>query len=141
MMVTPSRLQPADQREQLGGFLAGEVGGRLVEDQEFRAAHRGAGGGDQLLLADGEVAEHDMRRQVEAEVVDDLLRVPDHGPLLQDAEVRVLLAEEHVGGDRQVAAKHDFLVHGIDAERHRFMRGRQALQACLPRRRLPRCAQ
>ena len=66
-----------------------------------------------------------MRRQVEAEIVEDLLRFPDHGPLLQEAEAGVLLAEEHVGRDRQMAAQHDLLMHGIDAERHRLMRRRQ----------------
>ena len=73
-----------------------------------------------------------MRRQVEAEIVDDLLRFLDHGALLQEAEARILLAEEHVGGDRQMPAEHDFLVHGVDAERHRLMRGRQRRRLAFP---------
>ena len=68
-------LQPADQREELVGFGAGQVGRRLVEDQELRAAHGGAGGRDELLLADGQVAEQRVGRQVEAEIVEDRLRL------------------------------------------------------------------
>src|SRR6185312_15594556 len=103
--------QPADQREKLIGFLAGQVGGGFVEDQEFGAAHRGAGGGDQLLLADGQIAEHDLCGQVEAEFVDDLLCVAHHGAGLYQAVADVFFAKEDIGGDRQVAAKHDLLMH------------------------------
>ena len=56
----------------------------------------------------------------------------DHGALLQDAEAGILLAEEHVGRDGEVAAEHDLLMHGVDAERHRLMRGRQCCRLALP---------
>ena len=80
-MVTPCALQAADQREQLRRFLAGEIGGRLVEDQELGAAPRGARGRHQLLLADGERGEQRAGRQIEAEVVEQLLapRAPSRG--------------------------------------------------------------
>lgn len=131
MIVTPS-LFSRRISVKLVGLLAGEVGGWLIEDQELGAAHGGARGGNQLLLANGKVTERDMRRQVEAEIVDDLLCFPDHGPLLQDAEAGTLLAKEHVGRDRQVAAEHDLLVHGVDAQRHRLMRRGQRRRLAFP---------
>ncbi len=126
------RLQPADQREQLGRLRPGEIGGGLVEDQELRPAQGGPRGGHQLLLADGERAQHDARRDAEAEVVEHTLRLALHAPLVQDAEAGVLVAEEQVGRDRQVRAQHDFLVHRVDAEIHRVVGPAELDDAALP---------
>ena len=59
---------------------------------------------------------------MEADIVKDLLRVAHHGALLQDAVADIFLAEEHICRNREMAAQHDLLVHGVDAERHRMMR-------------------
>ena len=52
-MVTPLRLKTADEREELRGLLAGQIGSGLIEDKEPCATCRGASGRNQLLLADG----------------------------------------------------------------------------------------
>ena len=121
MIVTPCRVQALDQREELVGFGAGQVAGRLVEHQKPRAPAGGAGGRDKLLLADGQVAERRVGRQVEAQFVKDGLGAPRHLPLAQQAEAGGLVAEEDVGGDRQVRAQHDFLMDGVDAQRQGFL--------------------
>ena len=53
--------------------------------------------------------------KIETEVVEDVLGSLGHGALAHDAARRHLVAEEHVGGDREMWAENDFLVHGIDA--------------------------
>ena len=79
------RLQAADEAEELGRFLALQISRRFVEDYKTVTAHRGFGGGDQLLLADREIGENFAGRQVEAEVVEHVLRSRRHGALAHDA--------------------------------------------------------
>ena len=115
-------LQPADEPEELRRFLAGQIGGRLVENQELRAAHRRARRRDQLLLADRQLAEQRGGRQVETEIVEHGLRHRLHLLLAHQAVLVDLVAEKQIGGDGQMRAEHDLLVHGIDAARNRLVR-------------------
>lgn len=126
------RLQPADQRKELRRFLPGQVGGRLIKDQEARAAQRRAGCGDELLLADGQRGQHHIGRNGEAEVVQHALRLALHAPLAQDAPARVLVAQEQVGRNRQMPAQDDLLMHCVDAERDGVLRAGQADGATFP---------
>ena len=73
-------LEPADQLEQRRRFLARQIGGRLVEDEELGAAPLGARRGDQLLLADRQRRQDDAGRQVEAEIVEQLLALRAPSP-------------------------------------------------------------
>ncbi|MCY1303392.1 hypothetical protein D9M70_530970 [compost metagenome] len=114
-------LKPLDQPEELRRFLSGEIGGRLIEDQELRATHGGARRGDELLLANGETAEHRAGRQIEAEIVEHALCRIGHGALAHQAVAIDLVAEEHVGRHGQVGAEHDLLVHGVDAAFDRLL--------------------
>ena len=115
-------LQPADQLEQRRRFLAREIGGRLVEDQELRAAPLRARGGDELLLADGERRQQRAGRQVEAEVVEQLLRIAHHALVVEQTAAHLFVAEEDVGRNREVRAEHHFLMDRVDAEADRFVR-------------------
>ena len=63
--------------------------------------------------------------KLEAEIVEDRLRLANHGAVLQEAEAPSLLAEEHVGGDGQVRAEHDLLMHGVDAALDGVVRRRE----------------
>jgi hypothetical protein len=128
----PFALQAADQLEQLRRFLAGQIGGRLVEDQELGAAHRGTRGCDQLLLADGQLAQQHGGRQSEAEIVEHGLRHLDHLLLAHQAERVDLVAEKQVGSHRQMRAEHHFLVDGIDAARDRLVRRCQRNRMAAP---------
>ena len=77
-------------------------------------------------------AEHRTRRQVEADIVKDALGLARHVLLAHQPVAGLLLAEEHVGGDRQVAAKQHFLVDGVDAVIDRLLRIGQARRLAFP---------
>ena len=109
-------VQAPDQREELVGLGAGQVAGRLVEHQEPGAPAGSAGGRDQLLLTDGQVAQHRVGRQVEAQLIQDRLGSARHLPLAEQSEAGGLVPKEDVGRHRQVRTQHDFLVDGVDAE-------------------------
>ena len=114
--------QPADQRKQLRRLLPGQIGGRLVEDQELRAAQRCARRCHQLLLADRQVAQRRVCRNIEPHVFEDALRLARHLALPQEAEFYLLVAKENIGGHRQMPAQHHLLVHRVDAVVDRFLR-------------------
>jgi hypothetical protein len=116
------RLEAADQLEQGGGFLTREIRGRLVEDQKCGAAPLGARGRHQLLLADGERGEDYAGGQVEAEVIEQLLRLAQHRLVIEQAALRHFVAEENVGRHGQVRAEHHLLVDGVDAKADRLVR-------------------
>ena len=109
-------VEAADEGEEGVGFLAGQVAGGLVEDEKAGAAHGGARGGDELLLADGEGGERSGGVDVKAEIVEDLLGLAAHVAFAeQDAAGQTLVAQEHVGCDVEVPAEDDLLVDGVDA--------------------------
>src|SRR6185437_47570 len=124
--------QPPDQRKKLRRFLARQIGRGLVEDQEPGPAQGGAGGGDELLLPDGEAAELGARRQVEPHVVEQALRLAPHLALVQEPVFQALIAQKDIGRDRQVAAEHDLLMHGVDAVIDRFLRRVEADRSAVP---------
>ena len=126
------RLQPADQLEQRRRLLTREIGGRLVEDQEFGAAPLRARRGDQLLLADGERGQERARRKFEAEFVEQLLALAQHCPFVEQPASRGLVAQKDVRRYRQMRAEHDFLVDRVDAEADRLMRTDQRHGRALP---------
>ena len=90
--------------EQSRRFLAGEIGGRLIEDEEFCAAPLGAGGRDKLLLTDGQGREDRAGRQSEPEVVQQLLPVAHHPLVVEEACAHFLVAEEDIRRDGEVRA-------------------------------------
>jgi hypothetical protein len=110
-------VQAPDQREELIGLAAREIARGLVEDQEAGAAHGGAGGRHELLLPDGQRTQGRAGRQVKADLVEDRLRPAHHGAVLQPAQGRGLLSQEHVGRDGEMGAEHHFLMHRVDAQR------------------------
>ena len=71
-------------------------------------------------------------RQLKAEIVEHLLRLRAPSRLLQQPNAHFLVAEENIGGDREVRAKHDFLMHGVDAVIDRLMRRRQRNRLAFP---------
>ncbi len=115
-------IEPPDEGEELFGILSREIGGWLIKNEELDASFRGAGGRHQLLLADGEIGEHSPGRQIEAKIGKHALGIGDHFAVTQQAVMRSLITEEDVGGNGQMRAEHDFLMHRIDAEADRLMR-------------------
>src|SRR3569833_1032666 len=115
--------KPADERKKLRGFLPGEISGRLIKDQKLGTTQRSTGCRDQLLLADGEIAEHFAGGKVEAQVVEETLRLAIHFALAQQPVTDAFVAQKDVRCNRQVAAEHDFLVHRVDAVIDGFLRG------------------
>ena len=100
--------------------------------RNFAPRRCGARGRDELLLADGQIGEERGGRQGEAEIVEQLLGFAHHAVVIEHAGAHVLVAEEDVGGDGQVRAEHDLLVHGVDAEPDRFVRVDERDRLALP---------
>ena len=125
-------LETTYQREELCGFLTRQVGCGFIEDEEPRATRRSASGGNQLLLADGKGGEQRGGRQLKADVVENFLSFAHHFSVLQQSKAHFLVAEEEIGGDREMRAKHDFLVHGVDAVIDGLMRRRERNRLAFP---------
>ena len=73
-----------------------------------------------------------LGRQREAELVEQLLGVARHALLVEQAPAHFLVAEKDVGGDGQVRAEHDLLMHRIDAQADRFLRVGERDRLALP---------
>ena len=121
-MVHALGLEPANQDEQLGRLLTGEIPCRFVKDEEPGAARRGASGGHQLLLPDRQIGQQGRRRQFETEIVQDLLRFAHHLPMLKEPKTHFFIAQEQICGDGKMRTQHDFLVYRVDAVIDRFVR-------------------
>ena len=131
-MVTPLRLETTYEREELCGFLAGQIGCGFIEDEEPCATRRGASGRNQLLLADGKGGEQCGGQQLKADVIEDFLSFAYHLAMLQQPKAHFLVAEEKIGGDGEMRAKHDFLVHSVDAVSDRLMGRRESHRLAFP---------
>ncbi len=71
-------LQLANLHPDLGAELGVEVGERLVQQQDLRLDHQGAGERHPLLLAAGELARHARAQLVQAHQAQRLLHPPLH---------------------------------------------------------------
>ena len=77
--------------------------------------------------------EHRVGGHSEAEIVEQRLpRRANHRPMLQQAKPRKFVAQEQVGGDRQMPAEHDLLMHRVDAQLDRVVRRIQRHRRALP---------
>jgi hypothetical protein len=110
------RPQALDDLEQLAGFLGRQHGGRLVQDQDVRAAVQRFEDLDPLLLADG----YGFHARVRIDRETEPRRKLAH-PLLrpfvveQDPCARRLAGQHDVLGDRHHRDEHEVLVHHADA--------------------------
>ena len=104
-------LHLADLAEQPGDGLSVELGGRLVEHDEPRAAGHGASDLDELALLDGQLTGHRCRIDVHAERLEYGAGATAHRPPRDEPMVGV---EEEVLGDRQRADDGRALVHAGD---------------------------
>ena len=117
--------EPLDEFEHLLGLRDPERRGRLVEDDELRVPHHGAGNRDRLALPARErrhlLADRADRR--DAQRLQCLGGVLLHHRLLKDLERVVRLATEiHVLDDVEVVAECEVLVHDLDPEVGSFLR-------------------
>ena len=111
--------QARDELEHLLGLGDAERGGRLVEDDEPRVPHDGAGDRDRLALAAGERGDRlpDGANRRDGETLHRLCRARLHLGLLEPLEEVVRLAAEvHVLDDVEVVAEREVLVHDLDPE-------------------------
>jgi len=104
--------------EELGRLLGRQHGGRLVEDEDLRAAHEGLEDLDLLLHADRDVHDLGLRLDVKIVLFGILLRDLD-GLGVVDEEPRLAghHAQHHVLGDRETRHQHEVLVHHADPVR------------------------
>jgi hypothetical protein len=127
--------QPQDF-EQRRGFLRGEHGGRLVEDQDVGAAVDLLENLHALLGAHRQVVDHGQRIDVEPVAGADLAQLRFHGGAL-GLELETAFAAQHdVIEHGHVLDQHEVLVHHADAHLDCFLAGadlaRLAIEQDLP---------
>lgn len=116
-------LEQLQDLEQRLGFLRGQHGGRLVQDQDVRAAVDLLQDLDALLHADGQVVDRRQRIDVQAVARADLAQLGFRlGAVTGQAEA-AFGAEHDVVEHRHVIDQHEVLVHHADAEADRFLAG------------------
>ena len=108
--------QLADDGEQHLGLFAGETGGRFIHDQHAGIGGQGFGDLHQLAAADGQAADRNIGRDVEADPPQDLPRLPVHGLSVDQPAAARLAAQKDIGADAQVVAEVEFLVDQGDAQ-------------------------
>ena len=114
--------------EQSVDLLRGQRGRGLVEDQDARAADQRLDDLQALLLADRQVADAHIRRQLQAEAPFDLLHARE-GEAAVQAQAAAGLAHHQVFQDRVTRHQVEVLVHHPDPVRQRV---RGALDAHRP---------
>ena len=104
------------QLEQIVRLVAGQRGGRLVQDQKAGICREGPGDHDQLFLGGAQPADHRAGRQIQSDQVDVALSF-----LLQALPVdgappgkALDLVEHDVFGDGALGDDLDFLAHQVD---------------------------
>ena len=115
-------LETANQSEQLGRLLASEVSRRLVKDKEPCAAGRGASSRHQLLLSDRQCRQQCGRRKLKSDVIEDFLSLAHHLAMFQQSETYLFVSQKEICSNGEMRAKHDLLMHGVDAVINRFVR-------------------
>ena len=118
--------QLAHDAHQLVGLLRGQHRGRLVEDQHLRVLRQRLDDLDALLHADRQVLDEGVGVEVEAEPRRDLAHLRAGGVEVEaPAELRRLVAEHDVLGDREHGDEHEVLVDHADARHSSRRRGRR----------------
>ena len=116
-------LEPRDDLEEVGDLGLVERGRRFVEDQQLRVQGEGLGDLDQLLLADAQVLDGALGRDVEVEPVEIGARSRLHRGLIQRPQLGVKLPSEvDVLGDVQLWDQLELLVDEGDAGTLRIAR-------------------
>ncbi len=105
-----------ENAEELDGLLRRQHGGRLVEDEDVRAAIERLEDLDALLLPDGDALDALVGIDRELERVREILDAPSRGVHVeQHAGGRRLGREHDVLGHRHHRDEHEVLVHHADA--------------------------
>ena len=131
-MPTPSRLQPADDREELVDLGVVQRRGRLVHDQDARAVGQRLGDLDHLLARDGQPRHFRARVELQVHRREDLGGVGVELAVVEQhaAELLRLAADEDVLRRRQVGHQVQFLMDDADAELLRAARASRSRPAC-----------
>ena len=113
--MTPSRAQPIDQVVEPLRFVLRQAAGRLVEDDDPRAAADRRGDLHHLLLTDRQLAHQPPDVDLRAGRGQHLLRAPHHLAPRHERRRRRQRAEAEVFGDGQVVAERELLMDDADA--------------------------
>jgi len=74
------------------------------------------------LLSDCKIREHGSGRKLETDLVQDLLRLAHHFPVLEQSQPNFFITQEKIRGNGEMRAKDNFLMDSIDPVIDRFMR-------------------
>ena len=94
-----------------------EAGGRLVENQKAHLLGQRLGDLHQLLLADPDIGDQRVRRLIEPDFRQQLLRPPVDRVAIDHAEPRRRVGNEDILGDREQRDQRQLLMNDDDAER------------------------
>ncbi len=110
--------QPSEKHEQLLGFARRQVGGRLVQEQDFGADGEGTGDLHDLPFMQRQATGRPIEDALGHGWIDEPQRLGRHqaGPILTgEREGRSRMDDADILGDRQLGQKREFLVdHGDD---------------------------
>ena len=109
--------QPAHDLHELFDLLRCEHGGRLVKDEDLVVAVEHLQNLYALLHADGDILDLCIKVDLQAVAVGKLLHLFAGGLLLEEAELRVLRAEDDVVEHREHVDQLEVLVHHADVKR------------------------
>ncbi len=115
------RLELKQQVEQRLAILFGKRCRRLVEDQQLDVLGKRLGDFDQLLLAGADIADQRVGIFAQAHLAQQFARTPANPIPIDDAALGLLIAEEHVLGDREHRHQRQFLMNDDDAELFRIV--------------------
>ena len=101
MQAMPCDLSSSSSFSSASLSVSFQARGRLVEDQQLDLLRQRLRDLDQLLLADADVGHQRRRRFLEADLLQQHLRLGERAEPVDDTEARALVAEEDVLGDRQ----------------------------------------
>ena len=133
MIVRPCALELAQRVEQLVDLLRHEDGGRLVEDEDARAAVEHLEDLDPLAVADAEVLDERVGVDRRGRRPRRSRRSASRAAPKSSARTGRLGAEHDVLEDGEVVGEHEVLVHHADAARDRVggdCGGRPARRRC-----------
>ena len=111
----PLVAQATQHLEQRVGFLRGQHGRGLVEDEDFGAAVEGLEDFHALLEADGQLGDNRVERDVERVVAGELFEFGPGAGETAGEEASALDTEDDVFEHREIFHEHEMLVHHADA--------------------------
>jgi hypothetical protein len=124
----PFAAQLAEQPGQGADLVAGQRGGRLVEDQDPRPAEQRLGDLHQLAAPERQLLHRPVESDVETDPCADGMSLGGEPAIVDEAATDRDRPQRHVLGDREMRRQAELLLHHGDAVPARFGRGQRRVR-------------